>query len=815
MLPQLAHKEPVKFVGDLNPESVLTDLTTRQKGSPKYNRIGVWVEQSRFEQEQFRRQQENAARNGSLIDTDPAAKKAAATQRYAKVERGRRTLTGHQKNYLQSVGALRVLPKITQDVLVTTYVACIDPLLPIIDCNKLLQDYKNGTSSNFLVLAMCMVACKTEEAVPYLKLYEEGSLMDPIPFARALHTGLDAAMKADLEADRFTKVQILTLMSLHNDGPGGIEESSMHLVMAIHDGQTTGLHINTPGRTLNDQGAMLWWTLWTLDKFNACLGGRPLVIADRDIDIKRPNLEPNPRSQVMAVWLAMGDLLDQIIEYYRPAADQNASGWEGDFPSFEDLTAHCQMDMLQENQRNLLEVCYNIIGILACRAGGPMSRSYNRRIASADRIQQLTTGGKQSRLPPLPLVPYAVSLSLTVAYRGLRDSHCDPVKTQSDLAARCVILENFNKTWWTADAMAKLGRKALKSIQQPASSDDGSSKRKSPTELDVGDTLDAEVAVCKYGPFDKKTNEKRPNSSSGATSSRPGKQLARSNSDDDNGLQVLSHAAASLHKERRDPPNLSNITSKDSNTINPRSAHITSSKRPRPNSDSSVAPNSSVVHGLSNLNVFAMDTPSSTHGVSTLTNTPAQTPHTNPNFQNASNNVRIQHSDGVYNINPDVDPFCATGMVEVDASNLPTASTSISTSNNLTSFMSPRPSFYNPRLSVPLHHSGSYSNNPSNTDIDPSMDLGPGDYAFNALDTLFDGFFDLSMPTMFNDPVYEGAAYDLSNYQLFGSGGHSGAGSVDMNYAGPSGYMSQGGFDTGMSGMGSGQAPVQGQRSGM
>lgn len=666
---------------------------------------------------------------------------------------------------------------------------------------------------------MCMVACKTEEAIPYLKLYEEGSLMDPIPFARALHTGLDAAMKADLEADRFTKVQIMTLMSLHNDGPGGIEESSMHLVMAIHDGQTTGLHINTPGRTLNDQGAMLWWTLWTLDKFNACLGGRPLVIADRDIDIKRPNLEPNARSQVMAVWLAMGDLLDQIIEYYRPAADQNASGWEGDFPSFEDLTAHCQMDMLQESQRNLLEVCYNIIGILACRAGGPMSRSYNRRIASADRIQQLTTGDKQSRLPPLPLVPYAVSLSLTVAYRGLRDSHCDPIKTQSDLAARCVILENFNKTWWTADAMAKLGRKALKSIQQPASSDDGSSKRKSPaTGIDIGDTLEAEVAVCKFGPFDKKANDNRPNSSTGVSTSKSANRLVRTNSDDDNGLQVLSHAAASLHKERRNPMSLSNVTAKDTNTLNPRSAQTSSNKRPRPNSDSSIAPNSSsVVHSLPNLNVFAMDTPSSTHGVSTMTNTPAQTPHTNPNFQNAANNIRIQHSDGVYNINPDVDPFCATGMVEVDTSNLPTTSTAIPT-NSLTAFMSPRQSFYNPRMSVPLHHSGSYSNNPPNAEIDPSMDIGPGDYAFNALDTLFDGFFDLSMPTMFDDPVYEGAAYDLSHYQFtggFASGGHSGAGSVDMNYAGPAAYMAQSGFDAGMSGMTSGQTSGQGQRSGI
>ncbi|KAK5262647.1 hypothetical protein LTR40_014972, partial [Exophiala xenobiotica] len=98
-------------------------------------------------------------------------------------------------------------------------------------------------------------------------------------------------MKADLEPDRVTKIQILTLMHLHNDGPGGIEESSLHLSQAIHDAWTAGIHIQTPGRTPRDQASMLWWTIWTLDKFNACLGGRPIMIANRDIDIKEPPLE--------------------------------------------------------------------------------------------------------------------------------------------------------------------------------------------------------------------------------------------------------------------------------------------------------------------------------------------------------------------------------------------------------------------------------------------------------------------------------------------------------------------------------------------
>ncbi|KAK5946584.1 hypothetical protein PMZ80_000727 [Knufia obscura] len=803
VLPQLSHKEPVKFVGDLNPESVLTELTQRSKDSPRYSRIGVWVEQSRLEQEQYRRQQEAAARNGNSGETEAGLKKQAAVQRYSKIERGRRTLTGHQKNYLQAVGALRVLPKATQDALITTYVACIDPLLPVIDCKKLLQDYTNAEASVFLVQAICLVTCKTQEAIPYLRLYEDGPLMDAIPFARALHTGLDAAMKADLEADRFTKVQIMTLMSLHNDGPGGIEESSLHLTMAIHDAQTTGLHINTPGRSSNDQPAMLWWTLWTLDKFNACLGGRPLMIADRDIDIKRPSLEQNVRSQTMAVWLAMGELLDEVIEFYRPGVDPETAGWENDFPSFEKLTENCSMDILGPSQRNLLEICYNIIGILSCRAGGPMSRSYNRRIESADRIQKLTAEGRFAHLPPLPLVPYAISLSLTVAYRGLRDSHSDPVKTQSDLAARCGILESLNKTWWTADAMAKLGRKALKSLQQPAQAD---GQRKSTTELNVGDALEAEVAPCKYGPFNSKSDDvgdaleaevapckfgpfngkarnSRGNTSPGTANgpSNAGAPLARTSSGESNGLQVLSQAAATLGKPKQSGDNmdLSNLRINGSHTSNSRRTNQTSNpnKRPRYNSDHAPARSNISDSTFSpNGNHLMVSTPSATTRMSTMSNTPAQTPlqDTTPTMTLNNQTMKLNHnpSTGVFEINPIHDPFCATYDLDPNS-----ATTDLSTAANLDSNMATtssaaaqHPQMYNPRMSVPLH---------GNQNIDIDM------YNYNDLDNLFDGFFDLSMPTMFQDPLFEGAEYDQFSFNFLtggASGGPSGAGSVDMGY---------------------------------
>ncbi|RMZ82324.1 hypothetical protein DV738_g1742, partial [Chaetothyriales sp. CBS 135597] len=504
VLPNLVHKEAIRFVGDTNPESILADLSSRSKGSPRISRIGTWVE----------RQKGPNIANDEVINAQfeerppPAPKSGEKTptnvEKYGKGEGGRRTLPAHYRNYLQSVGAFRVLPKATQDALITTYIACIDGILPVLDGGKLLRDYTAGRASIFLIQAVCLVTCKIPEVSGFLRLYENGPLLDPIPFARSLQTGLEAAMKADLEIDRVTKIQILTLMHLHNDGPGGIEESSLHLSHAIHDAWTSGLHIHTPGRTTKDHLSMLWWTIWALDKINACIGGRPIMIADRDIDIARPPLESSPRSAVITVWIRLGDLLDTTIDYYRPTCDADATGCESDFPSWDSLLQGVETDTFLDSHLKILELCYNVIAILSCRNSSPNTVSYNRRITASDRIESLLSNPPDQYLniPPLPLVPYAVSLSLTVAYRRLRDNHYhnDPEQIQSALTVRCEMLENLSTYWWTAHGMAQLGRKALRSMQNPAG------VRRSDIE-GTAHTMDADVTPCKYGPFERKSQK--------------------------------------------------------------------------------------------------------------------------------------------------------------------------------------------------------------------------------------------------------------------------------------------------------------------
>jgi Fungal specific transcription factor domain len=681
VLPNLTHKEPVRFVGDLNPESILTDLSSRAKGSGRViSRIGTWMEQSKAPpvdaQLSIQYAEPPPTKNGVKLPVN--------VEKYGKGDGGRRTLTTHHRNYLQAVGAFRVLPKTTQTAMVATYIACIDSLLPILNGSNLLRDYTSGEASIFLIQAICLVTCKIPEVAQFLRLYEDGPLLDPIPFSRSLHIGLDAAMKADLEPDRMTKIQILTLMHLHNDGPGGIEESSSHLSQAIHDAWTAGLHIQTPGRTTSDEASLLWWTIWTLDRINACIGGRPIMIADRDIDLHRPPLSINARAPI-TIWIRLGDLLDQVIDFYRPTADPDTPGWEGDWPTFQSMLRSIDLDnatlddSTSTSHLGVLELFYNVIAILSCRNAPPTHPSYSRRIQAANRIEALLTQPNAAhpdiRAPqafsPIPLVPYAIGLSLTVAYRGLRDHSADHTSTVSALSARCEMLESLSTRWWTADAMAKLGRKALKSLQNPVGVRRGDV-------LEMEGKMEAEVGVCRYGPFEGQGQGRQEEKEKAGSESGRGIGMGRSTG---RGLHLLSDAAATHSLSQGQGQGQGQVQ------VHSQSSQLT------PNSSSQ-----------------AQFTTSQDATSSSSTYQHAQTPLTEP---------------------------------------LSTPNATTSNNHILQPTFHPQDGY-----SAPMPHPG---------DIEPNVfeQFDKTFTSFNDLDMLFDGFFDLSMPTVtFEDPMFDMSMYD-------------------------------------------------------
>ena len=322
----------IRFVGDMNPESIVTRLLNRPRvDGPSF--VGTWIEPPAADEEQ----QSSLPSNSAVPNAHNGS---------------RRAVNIHQERYLRELGAFRVLPQSTQNVLVTLYFSCIDVVLPLFDDGVFLQKFREGTASSLLINAICLVSCKTEDATDFLRFSLDGPVLPPLTFARVLYAGLEAAMKTDMESDRITKIQILALLSLHNDGASGMDECSIHLTQAIHHAHTAGLHLHfESGGHPQHPPRLLYWTLWSLDKINASLVGRPVTIADRDIGVARPNLTNEPVHHGFVIWLELSDLLARVISWYRPTVRQDATGWEEDFPSFEHVIDAKAFASLQQSHQ--------------------------------------------------------------------------------------------------------------------------------------------------------------------------------------------------------------------------------------------------------------------------------------------------------------------------------------------------------------------------------------------------------------------------------------------------------------------------------
>lgn len=115
---------------------------------------------------------------------------------------------------------------------------------------------------------------------------------------------------------------------------------------------------------------------------------------------------------------------------------------------------------------------YHAVGILSCRPkltdrSDGLEPLYVRQGLAAVRIYSIISSECSQGLPPLPIVPYALSLSMGVSYQHFRSSklitHFDRAKTS--LEACCTLLEVLGVYWYSAEAMARLGRKALHHIE--------------------------------------------------------------------------------------------------------------------------------------------------------------------------------------------------------------------------------------------------------------------------------------------------------------------------------------------------------------
>lgn len=92
-----------------------------------------------------------------------------------------------------------------------------------------------------------------------------------------------------------------------------------------------------------------------------------------------------------------------------------------------------------------------------------------RQAYSAILVADILEDENGRNLLPLPVVPYSLSLALSVAYKHLRQTELATSRIQAtkQLKCCCALLDALTPTWWSAGAMAKLGRRALNEANKP------------------------------------------------------------------------------------------------------------------------------------------------------------------------------------------------------------------------------------------------------------------------------------------------------------------------------------------------------------
>ena len=359
--------------------------------------------------------------------------------------------------------------------LIDVYFRKVHPILPLLDEAEFRRNYAGGIVPEALAHAVCLVAAKHSEAAPHLRLNESPAPIVAREFCRRLHKSVMLALRVPVRYEKITLIRILALASLHAETAEGAEEATLCLNQAMHYLQTMGWHLgqHTGVASSDDlQTKRIFWCLWSLDRLNSCIYGRPIMMSDIDVAIE-PFESGESGFPAFEVWLCVTRMLNKVIGFYRPGVPLEISGWEDDFPSFEDAIEEGKGHNLDRPTMATLHLYYMVVAVLSHRSRGVKivsrsTNSYVRQSLCAIEINRLMSSHLLPTLLPLPILSYAISLAMSVSYQHLRQSQLQHQQedARQDFKACCQILQKLRRTWSSADVIATIARKVLDQLEK-------------------------------------------------------------------------------------------------------------------------------------------------------------------------------------------------------------------------------------------------------------------------------------------------------------------------------------------------------------
>ncbi|KAL7916920.1 hypothetical protein GGI35DRAFT_474172 [Trichoderma velutinum] len=452
--PSQLKRHGFRFVGDLNPEGAFLAINSPQCTIEiaSYDSVGIWL----TDKANCKDVQNNEVLAQNLVDSSLFA-----------------ALTPLSRKVLSTIlreECLAMLPppEAVQD-LTSIYFKKFHPIFPILN-ETIFRNLEPTEKAHVLLQqGICLVASLAPSAKRHLFLTDSETPMSHREFGRRIQSAMRISIEAGIVMDKVILIQAFSLLWMFSDGPDGRDVSSMMCAKAVQCVQSLGLHLYKKGSEKDDhyERTMLC-CVWAIDRLNAAFNGVPVLMQERDFgmdltecfDLQMPGCR---------LFLYVISWLDKVINIYRPTAGvcNPTSGMM--FTSFEDLLQ--QSDSLQIATPLLatIEMLYHAVVMLSCRprqtSNAAEDPSSLRSLCelSAERVTSIYYDKSVGQLTYFPFVPYAVSLSLSMACAEMRHAKVPMFRLRACEKVRinCDILGRLGEIFYFAGLISDMGKSAL------------------------------------------------------------------------------------------------------------------------------------------------------------------------------------------------------------------------------------------------------------------------------------------------------------------------------------------------------------------
>ncbi|KAK1673141.1 fungal-specific transcription factor [Colletotrichum godetiae] len=449
-----AQTPQTRFVGDLNPEGMFAEAADSDPAANPTQKaeVGVWL---------------------------PSLNAASAQSTTSIVSRPSAMIDKVLLPYVKQNCLTCVPPEKDYKHLHKVYREKIHPIFGLVPDDSL----DDGDSAAAIVMrqVVCLAAATDPNMKSHLRLATQGNKrLSYQDFSQTLSSSIRGILDTSLISDRTVHIRALCMLSLYAQ-PSGADEADLPAQLgarAAHHSQTLGLHLF---HSSNDSLDTLFCAVWALDRINAATFGRPCVLHEGDIG---PGLDDCFRRQApcFQLFLSVVQWLDKVIELYRPGVIAQSLEAKPfiDLPVLEPMILEANALQVPTPLLATIEVFYHAVIILSCRLSrpGPPAQyassvpppSANaRRSLAAERISSAI---RRDHLSPVPLVPYALSLALSVEYRKMRHSALPMfrARARSAFKSNSELMKRFGDVFWSARVVAGLGERILREMERAANS---------------------------------------------------------------------------------------------------------------------------------------------------------------------------------------------------------------------------------------------------------------------------------------------------------------------------------------------------------